>query len=61
MKETKHYCDHCGKELGWDNGYTDYDLSPLIAADVDVCVECFDEYIKYIKDFFKVGEKNETD
>ena len=61
MKKTKYYCDrdHCGKEVGWDNGYTDYDLPIIIDevnVNVDVCEKCLDEYIKYTKDFFEVDE-----
>ena len=57
MKETKYYCDHCGKELDWNKDYIDYDISPFIAYDVDACKECVDEYVKYTKNFFKAGEK----
>ena len=51
MKETKYYCDHCGKELDWNKDYIDYDISYFVDNDVDICKECLDEYIEYTKNF----------
>ena len=49
MKETKFFCDHCGKEI---NGMNDY-IGEIIWDEIeaDLCGECFVDLNEIIVNF----------
>ena len=53
MKETKIYCDHCGKELDPMKDYTDVlaDIENIYARETDLCITCFEELCCMIEKF----------
>lgn len=44
MKETKVYCDHCGKEIDTFKEYPDIRISlNHVNAETDLCEKCFND------------------
>lgn len=43
MEITKHYCDHCGKELVEDDAYEDIDIDAgkYFNTHIDLCGVCY--------------------
>ncbi len=54
MKETKFYCDHCGKELDAADDYTEIEIQINYGGfDADLCKECVQELKKIARIFCK--------
>ena len=52
MRETKIYCDHCGKVLDCMKDYDDITIDyKKDYIDTDLCNECLDDLGKIIKTF----------
>ena len=51
MRETKIYCDHCGKELDEMHDYTGMEFNDVAVLDCDLCKECIDKLDKLIRKF----------
>lgn len=61
MKETKIYCDHCGKVLDTRYDYNDItiEMNHKWQDHIDLCEECFEELWNIINKFCNVIEKTE--
>lgn len=62
MRETKIYCDHCGKVLDEMHDYVDIDLD--IGRDyvkTDLCAECLNKLLKITKHFCSRVYNNEAE
>ena len=55
MRETKIYCDHCGKVLNEMNDYTDNEIEVKSWFKCDLCAECIDELDKIVLAYCKKG------
>lgn len=53
MRETKVYCDHCGKELNEMKDYCDTEVGILDFIDTDLCINCINELQNLVKKFVK--------
>ena len=57
MKETKIYCDHCGKELNEMIDYTDLEIDSIVSfIKGDLCKDCVELFNKTVKDFLNMGD-----
>ena len=59
MRETKTYCDHCGKALNEMIDYPDTEIEAKHWFMCDLCAECINELDKIVAVFCKKG--GETD
>lgn len=60
MRETKIYCDHCGKVLDEMKDYTDGTLDIVVdCVKTDLCTDCFNQLCNYIYNFCKVESGDE--
>ena len=59
MRETKFYCDHCGKELtNNDYCYIGGEIStPIKFVEADLCQDCMKKLDKLISDYINKDEK----
>jgi hypothetical protein len=55
MKETKIYCDHCGKVLDEMCDYTDTEIEVRYFFKCDLCAECIDKLDKIVLAYCKKG------
>lgn len=55
MRETKIYCDHCGKVLDGMRGYYDQEICFCEYETADLCNKCIEELDEIIKAFCKKG------
>lgn len=53
MRETKVYCDHCGKKLDEKFDYNDTEINVKIWFKCDLCAECIEELDKFVWKFCK--------
>ena len=51
MRETKIYCDHCGKVIDNMNDHVDVDIDVLGFINTDLCAECVEELQKIVLEF----------
>lgn len=58
MRETKIYCDHCGKELDEMHDYTGMEFNDVAVLDCDLCKECMDKLDKLIREFVHQEKEN---
>ena len=60
MKETKVFCDHCGKEIDTFKEYPDIRISlNHVDAETDLCEKCFND-LTIIVGKFLAGKKDEA-
>ncbi len=57
MRETKIYCDHCGKVLDEMHDYIDQEISFQEYETADLCKECLHKLDVIVKAFCKKGGK----
>lgn len=55
MRETKAYCDHCGKVLNEKLDYCDTEIEAKSWFKCDLCKDCIDELDQIVLDFCKRG------
>lgn len=55
MRETKVYCDHCGKELNEMFDYCDTEIEAKSWFKSDLCKGCMDELEQIVLAFCKKG------
>ena len=55
MRESKVYCDHCGKALDEMVDYPDTDIEALSWFKCDLCSDCMKELERTVKVFCKKG------
>ena len=55
MRETKIYCDHCGKELDEMHDYLEQEVGLVGYETADLCTECLNELDEIIKTFCGKG------
>lgn len=51
MRETKIYCDHCGKVLDEMTDYVDAEIDTHIWFKTDLCAECINELDRIVLEF----------
>ena len=51
MKETKIYCDHCGKVLDEMKDYVDTEIEARAWFKVDLCSACIGELENFVFEF----------
>lgn len=52
MKQTKIFCDHCGKEIDEMVDYVGAEIIvPYCSAEVDLCADCRKELSHYVLSF----------
>ena len=60
MKETKVYCDHCGKEIDTFKEYPGIRISlNHVDAEADLCEKCFND-LTIIVGQYLAGKKDEV-
>ena len=59
MRETKIYCDHCGKLLDEIHDYVELEVGIYESIETDLCSECYEELEKNINAFCKKGAKEQ--
>ena len=59
MRETKVYCDHCGKVLDKKFDYNDTEIDFKTWFKCDLCAGCIDELDKFVLEFCKKGGEHE--
>lgn len=58
MRETKIFCDHCGKVLDEMKDYTDTEIDVIAWFKTDLCTSCADEISDIVLKFCgKEGDK----
>lgn len=55
MRETKIYCDHCGKVLDEMKDYTDTEIEVKSWFKCDLCSDCINELNNIVLSFCKKG------
>lgn len=55
MRETKIYCDHCGKVLNEMHDYPEQEIGLMGYETADLCNECLEKLDKIIKAFCGKG------
>jgi hypothetical protein len=55
MRETKVYCDHCGKTLNEMCDYCDTEIEVKAWFKCDLCKDCIDELAQIVLGFCKKG------
>ena len=55
MRETKIFCDHCGKVLDKRHDYVETDIEVKSFFKCDLCVDCIEELDKSVAKFCKKG------
>lgn len=55
MRETKIYCDHCGKVLDQMHDYVDTEIEVKSFFRCDLCADCIEELDRAVVKFIKKG------
>ena len=53
MKETKIYCDHCGRELNEMHDYVEFLIDVGQEMECDLCADCQEHLEIMVKNFIK--------